>query len=96
VDERRLSLPLQDLCQQVGSNAVPRTVDIRRPADLAVPGRVQFGQQPAAPPRESPVIVYCGTEVSEGFAIALRLMGLDANRLSPDDALPATQPKQGG
>jgi hypothetical protein len=98
VDERRLSLPLQDLCQQVGSNAAPGTADIRRPADLngklAVPARDQSGRLPAAPPRESSVIVYCGNEVNEGFAIALRLMGLHANCPPPSDPLPTTGPNR--
>jgi hypothetical protein len=41
--------------------------------------------------RESALIVYCGTDqqISEGFAIALRIMGLDANFL-PVGIAPAT------
>jgi hypothetical protein len=41
--------------------------------------------------RESSLVVYCGTDqqVSEGFAIALRIMGLDANFL-PAGIAPAT------
>jgi hypothetical protein len=38
-------------------------------------------RQPAGPLRESSLIVYCGNarQVSEGFAIALRTMGVEAN-----------------
>jgi hypothetical protein len=41
--------------------------------------------------RESPPIVYCGTDrqVSEGFTIALRIMGLDTSFL-PAGIAPAT------
>jgi hypothetical protein len=39
--------------------------------------------------RESSLVVYCGTDqqVSEGFAIALRMMGLDGNFLPVGIAL---------
>jgi hypothetical protein len=45
-------------------------------------------------PRESSPVVYCGTDrqVSEGFAIALRIMGLDANFLPVGLALAANAP----
>jgi hypothetical protein len=41
--------------------------------------------------RESSLVVYCGTDqqVGEGFAIALRIMGVDANFL-PAGGAPAT------
>jgi hypothetical protein len=44
--------------------------------------------------RESSLVVYCGTDrrVSEGFAIALRIMGLDANFLPAGIALAANSP----
>jgi hypothetical protein len=45
--------------------------------------------------RERSLAVYCGTDrqVGEGFAIALRIMGLDANFL-PWRIAPDTNPKQ--
>ena len=44
--------------------------------------------------RESSLVVYCGTDqqVSEGFAIALQIMGLDANFPPVGIALAHQQP----
>ena len=44
--------------------------------------------------RESSLVVYCGTDqhVGEGFAIALRIMGLDANFLPAGGALATNSP----
>jgi len=44
--------------------------------------------------RESSLVVYCGTaqQVSEGFAIALRIMGVDANFLPAGSALAMNSP----
>jgi len=75
-------------------------VDVRRPADLddklVVPTRYQVERLPADPLRESSVIVYCGNEqqVSEGFAIALRAMGVEANIFHEGIALPANNPNR--
>jgi hypothetical protein len=64
-------------CEQIGSDAVPIAADIQYP------------------PRESSLVVYCDSEqlVSEGFAIALRMMGVEANVLHADIA-PATNSPQ--
>jgi hypothetical protein len=63
------------------------------------PDHLDQVERPAAePPRESSQIVYCGTEqqVREGFAIALRAMGVAmgvmADSLPGDVALPAIGP----
>jgi hypothetical protein len=44
--------------------------------------------------RKSSLVVYCSTDqqVSEGFAIALRIMGLDANFLPVGIALATNSP----
>jgi hypothetical protein len=63
------------------------------PHDLyVVPTRDQVERLSAHPLRESSVVVYCGNEqqVSEGFAVALRAMGVEANILQADVALLAT------
>ena len=48
------------------------------------------------PPPENPRIVFCGDEqqVREGFAIALRAMGLDANFLPIDIPIRTTSPNR--
>jgi hypothetical protein len=85
MDDRRPSFPLHDLCGQIGSTAVPIAADVQHSAELddklAVPGRVPTERLPTALERQSSHIVYCSTEqqVSEGFAIALRAMGVEAN-----------------
>ena len=100
MDERKPSISLHGLCGRIGSDAAPIVVDLRRPADLddklVVPTRYQVERLPADPLRESSVIVYCCNEqqVSEGFAIALRAMGGEANLLHVDTALPATKPNR--
>jgi hypothetical protein len=65
-------------------------------ADSAPIAVGELGDKFAAPQRESSTIVYCGSaqEVSEGFAIALRAMGI-ANFLpwgiAPDTKNPNTE-----
>jgi hypothetical protein len=46
---------------------------------LVVPVPDQAGRLPANSLREDPVVVYCGNaqRVSEGFAIALRVLGVE-------------------
>ena len=100
MDERKPSISLHGLCGRIGSDAAPIVVDVRRPADLddklVVPTRYQVEQLLANPLRESSLIVYCGNEqqVSEGFAIALRIMGGEANLLHVDIAPLATSPNR--
>jgi hypothetical protein len=72
------------------NESAPIAVDVRRPADPddmpAVPVPDQVERLSADPPRESSLIVYCGSEqeVREGFAIALRAIGVEVNILVAD------------
>jgi hypothetical protein len=100
MDERRRSIFLHGLCGRIGSGAAPIVVDLRRPADLddelVASTRGQVERVLADPLRKSSPIVYCGNvqQVSEGFAIALRAMGVEANFLPVDIALPAASAKR--
>jgi hypothetical protein len=94
MDEPKPSKSSYDPRGRIGSDAVPKAIDVHRPADLddrvVVPTSDQF-YSPVDPKRESPVIVYCDNEheVREGFAIALRAMGIDSNFLLADIVPPA-------
>jgi hypothetical protein len=93
VDEPNRSIFLHGLGGRIGADGAPI---IQRPADqkkLAVPAD-QVDRSPPDPPHESSFVVYCGNvqEVSEGFAIALRAMGVEANFSQADIALPAISP----
>ena len=76
-------LALPGLCRQNGSDAAPLVVDVGRPTDA---GNNLF--LPNCPDdclpylRENSLIIYSGTEqrVREGFTIALRAMGIEAQR----------------
>ena len=89
-DRRPLS-PLHDADGRIGSDAKPIAADLRHSAELddmlAVPGRDPVERLPDV----LSMVVYCGSDqqVSEGFAIALRIMGIDAN-FSPAGTAPAT------
>ena len=69
--------------------------DVRPPTDLnaklVVPNLDQVERPVAEPPRERAQIVYYGTEqqVREGFAIALRAMGIETGFL-PETLCPPT------
>ena len=84
--------------EQIGSDPVPIAADLQLSAEfddmLAVPGREPVERLPSALQRESSLIVYCGTDqqVSECFAIALRIMGLGANFLPVGIALATKTP----
>jgi hypothetical protein len=86
VDKSRPSFPQHDLCGQIDADAVPTAAGVQPCAEL--------GDKLAAPERESLTIVYCGSaqEVSEGFAIALRAMGVEANDMpwgiAPNTTIP--------
>jgi hypothetical protein len=90
MDESKLSTSPHGLCEGIGADQVPIAVDVRRPADphdkLVVRTRDQAERLSADPPRESSSIVYCDNEqeLREGFAIALRAMGIEANFLHAD------------
>lgn len=96
MDDRKHPISPQDFYARIGADAAPIVADVRRAADqddeLVVPVRDHAERLPADCLRESPLIVYCGNaqQVSEGFAIALRAMGAEANFLQGDIALPTT------
>jgi hypothetical protein len=85
MDEDRPSISPPDLYAWLGADAAPTGLGVRRSVDLddkhVVPTRDQVEPLSANPLRESSVVIYCGNEqqVSEGFAIALRAMGVVAS-----------------
>jgi hypothetical protein len=96
MDERNRSIFLHGLSGRIRADAAPIMVDVHRPADqntLVVPAD-QVDRSPADHLHESSLVVYCGNvqQVSEGFAIALRAMGVEANFSQVNIALPATSP----
>jgi hypothetical protein len=92
VDEPKPSISPDALYEVIGPDPAPIAVDVRRPTD---PGDASVGpvlDLPAAFPRKSSSFVYCDNEqeVREGFAIALRAMGVEANFLRAVIVPPAT------
>lgn len=69
MDGSRPSIPPHDVDAQDGSDAESIAAGLRRPANLS-------GNS-----AESSMIVYCGDDgqVSQGFMLALRAMGIEAN-----------------
>ena len=98
MDDRKHPIPPREPRLRLGSDSAPIVVDVQRPAGpdekLVVPTRRQGERLPADSPHESPFVVYCGDvrQVREGFAIALRAMGVDANIFHEGIALPANNP----
>jgi hypothetical protein len=96
MDEPKRRTSRHRLCGRIGADAAPIAVDLRRPADLddrvVVPTSDQVERLPDDPKRESSLIVYCDgeQEIREGFAIALRAMGVEANFLRAVIVPPAT------
>jgi hypothetical protein len=82
MDDRKTSISLHDLFGRIGADSAAIAPGVRRRTDvehkLAGPTLDQVERSPINPQRESSVVVYCGDaqEVSEGFAIALRAMGV--------------------
>jgi hypothetical protein len=96
MDERNRSMFLHGLGGRIRAHAAPIMVDVQRPADqnkLAVPAD-QVDRSHVDHIHEGSFVVYCGKveQVSEGFAIALRAMGVEANFSQVDIALPAISP----
>jgi hypothetical protein len=85
MDDRKASISSHHPGGRVGADAAPIAPRVRRSADvehkLVVPVPGQAERLPANPPREDPVVVYCGNaqRVSEGFAIALRALGVEGH-----------------
>ena len=77
MDEPKLPISLPDPSAQVGADAAPMPLD----GTVVAPNPDQAEASAGSLP-ESSHVVYCGSEqeVSEGFAIALRMMGLKPNR----------------
>jgi hypothetical protein len=88
MDDRKLSSPPNSISERRGADAAQTAPGVRRSADL----ESQVERLPADPLGEGSFVVYCGNaqQVSEGFAIALRAMGVGADILLADDAPPAT------
>jgi hypothetical protein len=87
MDKSRPSFPPHDPCGQIDTDAVPIATDVQPAAH-----RLDAAEL------ESSTIVYCGTaqEVSEGFAIALRSMGVEANFLPWWHCTEHQEPQHGG
>lgn len=87
MDDRKDSISPHDPDGRIGADAAPMTRRVRRSTDaerkLVPPASDQAGRWPAEPLREDPVIVFCGNQqqVNEGFAIALRVMGIGPDSL---------------
>jgi hypothetical protein len=96
MDERNRSIFLHGSGGRIGPDAAPIRMDVRRPADqnkLVIPAD-QADRSPADHLHESSFVVYCSNlqEVSEGFVVALRAMGVEANFSKGGIALPAISP----
>lgn len=96
MDDRKRLFPLHGPCGQIGSDAAPMVANVRSPADpndkLRNPGQAE--QLAAELPRAQ--IVYCSTEqqVREGFAIALRALGMETDFLPETLCPPASSPNR--
>ena len=73
MDERKPKTPQRDPRGRTGAHSAPSAVD----GPIVAPSPDQ-ALAPADPPGQSSQIVYCDSEaeVTKGFAIALRAMGL--------------------
>ncbi|WP_299815077.1 hypothetical protein [Tardiphaga sp.] len=82
MDDRKTSISLNDLFGRIGADAAAIAPGVRRRTDVEhkLVGAIldQVERSPINSQRESSVVVYCGDaqKVSEGFAIALRAMGV--------------------
>ena len=91
MDDRKASTSSHHPGGRIGADAAPIAPRVRRSTDLehklVLPIPDQAERFPANPLREDPVVVYCGNaqRVSEGFAIALRALGVEG-----DVGLPTT------
>jgi hypothetical protein len=85
MDDRKASISSHDRGGRVGADAAPMALGVRRSTDvehnLVLPASDQAERLPANPLREDLVVVYYGNaqRVSEGFAIALRAMGVEGH-----------------
>jgi hypothetical protein len=85
VDDRKTSTSSHDPDGQFDADAAPKGPGARRSLDMELPLLVSASDPaerlPANPLREDRVVVYYGNpqRVSEGFAIALRAMGVEGH-----------------
>ena len=85
MDDRKASIFSHHPAGRVGADAAPIASCVRRSTHvehkLALPVPDQARRLPANPLRNDPVVVYCGNaqRVSEGFAIALRALGVEGH-----------------
>jgi hypothetical protein len=85
MDDRKTSIFSHDHCGRIGTDAAPVAPSVRPSTGLehklVLPIPDQAERFPANPPREDRFVVYCGDaqRVSEGFAIALRAMGVEGH-----------------
>jgi hypothetical protein len=85
MNDRKTSISIHDIFGPIGADTAAIAAGVRRATDvehkLADPLLDQVERSPLNPPRESSAVVYCGDaqQVSEGFAIALRAMGVVAS-----------------
>jgi hypothetical protein len=91
VGDRKTSIFSHDSDGRSGADAAPIAPRVRRSTDtehkLVLPAPAQAEQLSVKPLHEDRFVVYCGDaqRVSEGFALALRAMGLERH-----DGLPTT------
>jgi hypothetical protein len=85
MDDRKTPLSSHDPDGRVGADAAPITPRVRHSAaaehNLGLPVSDQAVRWPASPLHDDPVVVFCGNreQVNQGFAIALRVMGIDSD-----------------
>ena len=85
MDDRKTSIFSHDPDGRIGADAAPIAPGARRSADVELPLLLSASdlaeRLPANPLREDRVVVYYGNpqRVSEGFAIALRAMGVEGH-----------------
>ena len=87
MDDRKAPISSHDPDGRIGADAAPIAPRVRRSTDVEhkpiLPHSDQAKRWPADPLHEDPVVVFCGNQqqVNQGFAIALRVMGIDPNFL---------------
>ena len=85
MDDRKASLSLHDPDGRVGADAAPIAPRVRHSTEAehrpVHPAADPAERRPADPLHDDPVAVFCGDQqqVNEGFAIALRVMGIDTD-----------------
>jgi hypothetical protein len=100
MDDDRPSISPPDLYARFGFDVAPTMHGVRRSVDLedklVAPTRDQVERLSASPLRERSIVVYCGNQqqVSEGFALALRAIGVEANIQHAEVSPPATNPNR--